>query len=59
MSTIQPEGEKLRRAVRYVSDHLVDDPEREVMALVQEASLRFDLDPNQAEYLIRFYKEAR
>ena len=58
MSSIAPRGESLRRAVRFVSDGLREDPERPWGSLVQEASLRFDLDPAEAEYLARFYREA-
>ena len=58
MSEITPTGESLRRAVRYVSDQLGEDPDRPLLSLVDEASRRFDLTPKESEYLIRFYREA-
>jgi len=59
MSSMQPEGEAMRRAVRFVSDALREDPERPLGSLVDEAALRFDLDPRQTEYLLDFQRRAR
>jgi hypothetical protein len=58
MSEILPSGESLRRAVRYISDQLREDADQPVLALVDQASQRFDLTPRESEYLIRFYREA-
>ena len=55
----QPSGESLRRAVRWISGRLEEDPESALLALVDEATLRFDLTPIEAEYLIGFYRQAR
>jgi hypothetical protein len=59
VSTIQPEGEALRKAVRFVSDALREDPDRAPGPLLDEAARRFDLDPLQADYLARFHAGAR
>jgi hypothetical protein len=58
MSTILPRGESLRRAVRFVSDRLREEDPPPLAKLVSEATLRFDLKPNEGEYLIQFYREA-
>ena len=58
MSVTLPRGEKLRRAVRFVSDRLREENAAPLAALVNEATLRFDLTPKESEYLIRFYREA-
>ncbi len=50
-----PEGEDLRRAVRWVSDHLQDNPEHDVKPLVQQAIFKFDLTPKDADWLIGFF----
>jgi len=55
----QPSGESLRRAVRWISAKLEEDPERALLSLVDEATLRFDLTPVEGEYLIGFYRRAR
>ena len=58
MSTILPRGESLRRAVRFVSERLQEGDPPPLTALVNEATLRFDLKPNEGEYLIPFYRDA-
>jgi hypothetical protein len=59
MADLLPEGEELRRAVKWVSGHLREHSGRTVGPLVQEAIFRFDLSPNDAEFLIRFYSEKK
>ena len=54
--TVHPEGESLRRAVRWISGQLQDDPECRVASLVNDATLRFDLTPLESEYLLSFYR---
>jgi len=58
MSTIAPKGAALREAVRYVSDGLGRENSDPLIQLVEHATLRFDLNPNQAEYLLRFYRSS-
>jgi hypothetical protein len=55
---IHPDGEALRRAIRFVSAALQDDAADPIGPLVERATLRFDLNPNEAEYLLRFYRKA-
>lgn len=59
MSDILPEGESMRKAVRFVSDALRADPDHALGPVVDAAALRFDLTPKQTEYLVDFYREAR
>lgn len=54
---IMPEGESLRNAVKYISEALQEDAGKSVQALVQEASLKFDLTPADADFLSHFYKD--
>ena len=54
-----PEGEDLRRAVRWVSSTIQDHPGRPVLALVQEAIFKFDLSPKDAEFLIGFFRRRK
>jgi len=58
MNTILPRGESLRQAVRFVSDRLREEDPPSLTALVNEATLRFDLTPKESEYLIGFYRDA-
>ncbi|HJV34514.1 hypothetical protein [Geomonas sp.] len=57
MSSVLPEGEDLRRAVKWVSGHLLDDPDHPLQPLIQEAVFKFDLSPRDAELLISFYRK--
>ena len=54
-----PEGEDLRRAVRWVSDGLQDSPVQPVQPLVKEAIFKFDLSPKDAEFLIGFFRQRK
>lgn len=55
MHDLLPDGEEIRRAVKWVSDNLLDTPDRPVQPLVQEAIFKFDLSPRDAEFLIGFF----
>lgn len=57
MATVMPEGEALRRAVKWISSHLEEAPGTSAQKLVQEAVLRFDLSPKETEFLIQFYRK--
>ena len=55
--SIQPEGEDLRKAVKWVSEERKANAKANLQKLVQEASLRFNLSPADGEFLARFVKE--
>ena len=59
MSELEARGAPLRKAVRWISDQRVESPEKSLFALVDEATLRFDLSPKDAEFLIDFFKAGR
>ena len=52
--SIQPEGEDLRKAVKWVSDERKYNREAKPIKLVEEACLKFDLSPKDADYLTKF-----
>jgi len=54
-----PEGEDLRRAVRWVSSRLQDSPGQPLQSLVREAVFKFDLSPKDAEFLIGFFRQRK
>lgn len=56
MSTIMPQGEKLKHAVQWISEKRTEDPDVNPAKLVDEASFRFDLSPKDSEFLFRFVK---
>ncbi len=45
-------GDILQDAVRYISDSLKDDPNLDRLALIEEVSGKFDLNPMQQEFLM-------
>jgi hypothetical protein len=57
--SIFPKGERVRSAIRWISEHLKEDPSRAVIRLAQEAAVQFDLTPKESEELIQFYRSAR
>ena len=52
-----PEGEAIRKAVRWISAHIEENPGISLQKLVQDAVLRFDLSPKEAEFLLTFYRK--
>jgi hypothetical protein len=48
---LEPKGEPLRRAVRWISEQRMDRPGVDIAALVNEAGFRFDLGPLDQEFL--------
>ena len=57
MATIQPKGEKVRQAVKWISENLKEDEKRPIYRLIQDASLRFTLSPKEEDFLRSFYEE--
>lgn len=50
---IQPEGEDLRRAVKWVSEERKYSPGKELKAIIREACMKFDLSPLDEDFLLR------
>ena len=53
MSTIQPQGENLRKAVKWISEEHQYNPTRNYRSIIEEACLKFNLSPMDAEYLYK------
>lgn len=49
---LRPHGEQLRKALRWLSDH--HDLSRDA---IEEASIRYDLSPNEEEFLLHYICE--
>ncbi|MDM8551854.1 hypothetical protein QUF72_17355 [Desulfobacterales bacterium HSG2] len=56
--SIQPQGEDLRKAVKWVSEERKYNPEKNIKEVVEEACVKFDLSPKDGEFLGRFVREA-
>ena len=57
MSTVQPQGEDLRKAVKWLSEERQYNSDKDINSIIQEACARFDLSPKDAEFLTCFANE--
>lgn len=57
--SIQPEGEQLRKAVKWISDELQFREGAILSKLIEEACFKFDLSPTDADFLLRFFLEEK
>ena len=59
MTTVQPEGEDLRKAVKWISEERLYHPGQKLPELIEKACLKFDLSPMDAEYLLNLLKQKK
>jgi len=52
-----PEGEQLRKAIKWISDERIDNPGTSLSRLIGDACLKFDLPPKDTEFVMRFFTE--
>lgn len=55
--SILPEGEQLRRAVKWISDERLDNPGVNLSILIGKSCLKFDLAPKDEEFLMHFFTD--
>ena len=55
--SIMPEGDDLRKAIKWISEEREKDPNIKLEKLINEAGIRFDLPPNDTDFLTRFVKD--
>jgi hypothetical protein len=56
MTTIQPEGDSLRKAVKWIAEEQKAGASKTRRQLIDDACLKFNLTPLEAEYLARSLK---
>ena len=56
MATVMPREELVRRALQYISERRQASPELSFDALLDDASLRFNLSPRDQEALERLFR---
>ena len=54
---IEPQGEELRKAVKWISEERIDNPNKKIHQLIEAACLKFNLSPMDAEFLMRSLKD--
>ncbi len=57
--SILPEGEQLRKAVRWISEERQSREDANLAKLINEACIKFDLSPADTEFLLRFFAEEK
>jgi hypothetical protein len=55
--SLVPEGERVRRALRWIADRRLEKPDAPAVRLVDEAALRFDLTPVECEFLLELNRK--
>ena len=51
--SVQPKGDNLRNAVKWISEERKADPEKPLKKLINEAGSKFNLSPKDMEFLAR------
>ncbi len=57
--SIFPEGEDLRKAVQWISAERMGNPSSKIKALVEQASLQFNLSPKKTDFLLKYVKDKK
>jgi hypothetical protein len=57
MSTVQPQGEAIRKAVKWISEERQSGSSANDSRLVEQAAVKFNLSPQEVEFLSKFVKE--
>lgn len=55
---IAPQGEEVRKAVKWISDQKRYEGETDITQLVQKAGLKFNLSPREEGDLERFVRQS-
>lgn len=58
MTTIMPQGELMRRAVKWIDERLAET-DQPLAGLIDAAALQFNLSPKDADFLSKFFKESK
>ena len=56
MTTIQPDGEMIRKAVKWISEERQTGQSKKHQQMIEEAAIRFNLSPMEVESLSHFLK---
>jgi hypothetical protein len=57
MATIIPKDEKVKQAIKWISDESLECANTDMVRLVSKATIKFDLSPKEEAFLISFYRE--
>lgn len=57
MTTVVPEGDDVRKAVKWISELRQSGDTSNERYLVEQAAMKYNLSPKDTETLLRFMKE--
>ncbi|MCF8145603.1 MAG: hypothetical protein K9N21_16950 [Deltaproteobacteria bacterium] len=57
MATVQPKGENVRQAVKWIAEARLEDETHPMGELIEKAARQFNLSPKDEEFLRSFYEE--
>jgi hypothetical protein len=57
MATIKSSSESLKNAIKWISEQRKINSEKDVVLIAQEANIKFDLSPDDSEFILRFVKD--
>ena len=57
MPTVMPTGEDIRRAVKWISENLEENPSQSRIKIIEQAVFKFDLSPFDSEFLMNFFSD--
>jgi len=55
--SVQTKGEDLRKAVKWVSEERTYHPEKNAKKIIEEACVKYNLSPKDADFLLRKFLE--
>ena len=55
--SIQPKGESIRKAVKWISGVRRENPEMSIEKNIEKACIQFDISPKDSEFLRRMLQE--
>jgi hypothetical protein len=56
---MMPEGEAVRKAIKWISEQVSEHPQEKPQKFVFEAITRFDLSPKDADFVVNFYRSQK
>jgi hypothetical protein len=59
MATIMPEGEDIKKAIKWISGQREETPDKPLQRFVEEAVFKFDLSPLDQEFLTGFFRKRK
>jgi len=59
MTTIQPKGENVEQAIKWISNERLEYEKKDLTILICDACLRFNLSPKDEDFLRCFYRDQK